>query len=181
MDIENAMVVLRMIEEDKIKIKEIHTSIPTPFAFNLVMQGYTDILKIEDKVEFLKRMHQMVIAKIALQKKNISEDKQKDFLKNNSIDYHELWKKSEDKKKLEEEEGKQHLKFLAYNLKHVPTFAKEQIIKIIDGETDDIRADFIEDVKKYRKEIEKEWPKELKELVLNIALYDRRYEAARKL
>ena len=63
----------------------------------------------------------------------------------------------------------------------MPTFAKEQIIKIIDGETDDIRADFIEDVKKYRKEIEKEWPKELKELVLNIALYDRRYEAARKL
>ncbi len=66
MDIENAKIVVKDIEDGVIKIKEIHTSVPTPFAFNLVLQGYLDILKIEDKVEFLKRMHSMVKAKIAL-------------------------------------------------------------------------------------------------------------------
>jgi ATP-dependent Lhr-like helicase len=41
---------------------------PSPFAFNLIVQGYTDILKIEDKIEFLKRMHNNVLAKISLRK-----------------------------------------------------------------------------------------------------------------
>ena len=52
------------IESEKIEIKEITTRIPSPFAFNLILQGYVDIMKIEDKVEFLRRMHQMVLAKI---------------------------------------------------------------------------------------------------------------------
>jgi hypothetical protein len=30
------------------------------------MQGYSDIMKMEDKAEFLKRMHQMVLAKVSL-------------------------------------------------------------------------------------------------------------------
>ncbi len=64
MDIENAKKIIKKIENKEIKIKEIRTNIPSPFAFNLVLQGYTDILKIEDKVEFLRRMHQMVLAKI---------------------------------------------------------------------------------------------------------------------
>ncbi len=68
MDIENAKKVLFEIEEGKIKIEEIHTMIPSPFAFNLVLQGYIDILKMEDKIEFLKRMHMMVKAKIGLKK-----------------------------------------------------------------------------------------------------------------
>ena len=168
MDIQNAKLVLQQIEEGKIKIKEINTNIPTPFAFNLIMQGYTDILKLEDKVDFLRRMHEMVIAKIALQQRNINEEQQQEFLKNTAFDYHEMWKKTEEKKKLEDEEEKQHLKFLAYNLKHVPTFAKEQIVKIIDGEINDIQPDFIADAKKYKKEIEDKWPKELKELVLKV-------------
>ena len=41
----------------------------SPFAFNLIMHGYTDILKIEDKIDFLHRMHQNVLAKIALKNK----------------------------------------------------------------------------------------------------------------
>ena len=35
----------------------------------LIMNGYTDILKIEDKIEFLRRMHQNVLAKISLKNK----------------------------------------------------------------------------------------------------------------
>ena len=68
MDIDNAINILKDIEDNKIKIEEITTNVPSPFAFNLIMQGYTDILKTEDKIEFLKRMHQNVLAKIALKK-----------------------------------------------------------------------------------------------------------------
>lgn len=68
MDIDNTKLIIKGIEDKNIKIEEIETKIPSPFAFNIVLQGYTDIMKFEDKVEFLKRMHQMVLAKIALKK-----------------------------------------------------------------------------------------------------------------
>ena len=64
MDIENTKKVIMGIESKKIKVQEIHTSIPSPFALNLVTMGHTDIMKIEDKMEFLKRMHNQILAKI---------------------------------------------------------------------------------------------------------------------
>jgi len=70
MDINNTKFILEQIEKKKIKLQQIQTLVPSPFAFNLIAQGYTDILKIEDKVEFLKRMHQNVLAKISLKKKS---------------------------------------------------------------------------------------------------------------
>jgi len=72
MDIEHAKQVIKDIEEGKIKIKEHMTEIPSPFAFNLISMGYTDIMKIEDKQQFLKSMHDLVLAKISLKqgKKN---------------------------------------------------------------------------------------------------------------
>ena len=69
MDFDNAFDIVKDIEEGNIKVKEIFTNVPSPFAFNLIMQGYTDILKIEDKIEFLRRMHQNVLAKISLKHK----------------------------------------------------------------------------------------------------------------
>jgi len=68
MDIENTKKIIKGIEDKNIKIEEIHNEIPSPFALNLVAQGYTDILKMEDKIEFLKRMHNNVLAKISLKK-----------------------------------------------------------------------------------------------------------------
>ncbi len=68
MDIENAQNVLKGIEEKKIKVEEIHASLPSPFAFNLITQGHTDVMKIEDKMEFLKRMHNQILAKISVKK-----------------------------------------------------------------------------------------------------------------
>ncbi len=66
MDQEHAAEVIASIENGKIAIKEIMSRIPSPFAFNLVLQGYLDILKIDDKIEFLRRMHEQVIASISL-------------------------------------------------------------------------------------------------------------------
>jgi len=69
MDIENTTKVIKQIENDEIKIKEVNTRIPSPFAFNLVLQGYLDILKIEDKLKFLRNMHTLILAKIGKENK----------------------------------------------------------------------------------------------------------------
>jgi len=66
MDVQNAQKVVEWVEQGKIELKEISTDVPTPFAINIVTMGYADIMKMEDKLEFLKRMHDMVLAKIAL-------------------------------------------------------------------------------------------------------------------
>ena len=68
MDIDNAKLVLKKIESKNMSITHISTTIPSPFAFSLILQGYVDLLKMGDKVEFIRRMHQMVLAKIALKK-----------------------------------------------------------------------------------------------------------------
>jgi ATP-dependent Lhr-like helicase len=68
MDIENASKVIEGIEQKKILIKEIHTSVPSPFAFNVVLQGFTDLMKIEDKAEFVRRMHEQVMARINMER-----------------------------------------------------------------------------------------------------------------
>ncbi len=57
MDIENAKIVLEWIREGKVKINIIETEIPSPFATNLMLQGHSDLIRIEDRQEFLKRMH----------------------------------------------------------------------------------------------------------------------------
>jgi ATP-dependent Lhr-like helicase len=68
MDIGNAAKVIEGIEQKKILVKEIHNSLPSPFAFNLVLQGFTDIMKIEDRLEFMRRLHEQVMAKIKVEK-----------------------------------------------------------------------------------------------------------------
>lgn len=64
MDIDSAKKIVQEMEKGEIKLKEIHTDVPSPFAFNIALQGISDILKIEDRHEFLKRMHQLVISRI---------------------------------------------------------------------------------------------------------------------
>ncbi|MFH1358904.1 MAG: ATP-dependent helicase [archaeon] len=64
MDIENAKKILSLIKDGNIKIEEIHTNLPSPFAFNLVLQGHVDLLKMEDRLKFLKRMHGEVMKEI---------------------------------------------------------------------------------------------------------------------
>lgn len=64
MDIENTKKIMGMVDTGKIKVKEIMTRAPSPFAFKLVLDAQTDIMKIEDRIDFLKRMHQKVIDSI---------------------------------------------------------------------------------------------------------------------
>jgi ATP-dependent Lhr-like helicase len=69
MDVGNAKNIIKGVEKGKIKVKEIETKIPSPFAFNLVLQGHMDLFKVEDKTEFLQRMHNLVLAKIGQREK----------------------------------------------------------------------------------------------------------------
>ncbi len=63
MDLKHAKLVLDWIKDGKVEIKKINTTIPSPFALSLVIQGYSDLLKIEDKITFLKRMHKLHLEK----------------------------------------------------------------------------------------------------------------------
>ena len=64
MDVNNALKVIELIVNGQMEIKTINTVIPTPFAFNLVSQGYLDVLNQNDKAEFTKRMHKAVLEQI---------------------------------------------------------------------------------------------------------------------
>jgi ATP-dependent Lhr-like helicase len=59
MDIESAKKVIQWLKEGKIKFKIRETPLPSPFALNLIIQGHTDLIRIEDKQAFLKRMHKL--------------------------------------------------------------------------------------------------------------------------
>ncbi|PIN90538.1 ATP-dependent helicase [Candidatus Pacearchaeota archaeon CG10_big_fil_rev_8_21_14_0_10_32_14] len=61
MDIENAKIVVKWINEGRIKVQIKDVAIPSPFALNLFIQGHTDLIKLEDKQNFLKRMHKLHI------------------------------------------------------------------------------------------------------------------------
>ncbi|MDE1849065.1 MAG: ATP-dependent helicase, partial [Nanoarchaeota archaeon] len=65
MDIENAKLVIKWINDGKVKIKFINTLIPSPFAGNLIIQGYSDLIRIEDKQAFLRRMHELHMKEIS--------------------------------------------------------------------------------------------------------------------
>lgn len=59
MDIQNALRVLKWIEKGEVKIKVIVVPIVSPFGLNLMMQGRSDLIKMEDRAKFLKRMHEL--------------------------------------------------------------------------------------------------------------------------
>ncbi|MDD5112277.1 MAG: ATP-dependent helicase, partial [Candidatus Altiarchaeota archaeon] len=64
MDVKNAAWVIRQIREGRMKIKVMSNDIPSPFAFTLVAQGYMDVLKVEERTEFIRRMHEAILERI---------------------------------------------------------------------------------------------------------------------
>jgi ATP-dependent Lhr-like helicase len=69
MDIKHAQEVLEQVEKGNIEVKEVFTDVPSPFAFNLIVMGHSDVMKMEDRLVFLRRMHNMVLAKIELKQR----------------------------------------------------------------------------------------------------------------
>ena len=65
MDVSSAEKVLKWIESGKVKIKVVRVPIVSPFGLTLLMQGRSDLIKMEERVKFLKRMHELHIQVIS--------------------------------------------------------------------------------------------------------------------
>ena len=59
MDVVRAEGVLRLIENGRLQVKKIRSQLISPFGLNLMMQGRSDLIKMEDRASFLKRMHEL--------------------------------------------------------------------------------------------------------------------------
>ena len=137
MDITHAKEVIERIEQNAITIVEKNTYIPSPFAFSIVLSGALDVIKIEDRQEFLTRMHQMVMAKIQLGKKK--EDTP-------SFTYNAYWKDEEETKSAQELESRELLKtqlLLAAKKIGLDANTLYEAERLIDGETKGYPDDFI--------------------------------------
>ena len=59
MDINNAKEVLKKIEKGSIEVKIVNTPLVSPFGLNLIAQSHADLIRMEEKAAFLKRMHEL--------------------------------------------------------------------------------------------------------------------------
>ncbi|MFW6311445.1 MAG: ATP-dependent helicase, partial [Nanoarchaeota archaeon] len=157
MDIDSTKKVIKNIENKKVKIEEFVTEIPSPFAFNLILQGFSDIIKMEDKNEFIKRMHNYVLAKISLGKK---ANKVTDF------SYYKSWEEDEKEKLIQkenEENKKEKMLDLLIKVRNrisLDSGIYEDIVDFIKGKQK-FPNYFIEYVKNIVNNPSEVWPKEL--------------------
>ena len=159
MDYPHAQLIINKVIDGTMKIEEMPLHFPSPFSFGLILAGYSDVIKVEDKQEFLKRMHQQVLARISLQEgKQILKEKQEEF------SYWKFWEEAQKKQENDKESYKEKLKMQVWGLKLMPIYAKEELIKLI--EFGSMRKEVWDEVKNSRKDIEENWPLELKEYVL---------------
>ncbi len=83
MDVERTKLVLTWIESKKVKLSYNHVKIPSPFSLNLILQGHLDLMRIEDKQDFLQRMHKVYMEEIE-KKYNPEEFSYEEFLRETS-------------------------------------------------------------------------------------------------
>ena len=87
------------------------------------------------------------------------EQKQKE-----EFSYQHYWEELQKKKDQEKDWAKEKLKVQVWNLEHVPVYVKQELMKLVEFGA--IREDILQEMKKHRKNIEDNWPAELKEVVL---------------
>lgn len=64
MDIENIKQFLRLVQQGRIKIVIRYDTVPSPFAFNLIAIGASDVVLMEDRKKLIQTMHQQVMERI---------------------------------------------------------------------------------------------------------------------
>jgi ATP-dependent Lhr-like helicase len=64
MDIQHAAEIVDGLQNGDIDYTHISTDIPSPFAHNLVLQGQSDVIMLEDKQERLQQLHKEVMERI---------------------------------------------------------------------------------------------------------------------
>ena len=87
-----------------------------------------------------------------------TKEKQEEF------SYWKFWEEAQKKQENDKESYKEKLKMQVWGLKLMPIYAKEELIKLI--EFGSMRKEVWDEVKNSRKDIEENWPQELKDFVL---------------
>ncbi|HKW43424.1 MAG TPA: crosslink repair DNA glycosylase YcaQ family protein, partial [Thermoplasmata archaeon] len=65
MDLDHAREILRRIESGEIAVKESDfASLPSPFAHNVVLQGVSDLVLMEDRSALLRELHRKVLERV---------------------------------------------------------------------------------------------------------------------
>jgi len=64
MDLEHAREVVQAIKRGEIDYEEKSSEVPSPFAHNLVLQGQSDVVLMEDKKKRLQKLHKQVLEKV---------------------------------------------------------------------------------------------------------------------
>ncbi len=161
MDFAHALLIIEQINSGKMSVKEVKTATPSPFAFDLIAAGYSDVIRVEDKHEFLRRMHQQVLAAIALKagKKKIKEKKEE-------FSYQAFWEAARERQLEEKDLYKEKLKMQVWSLKQVPVYVREELVRLVENGR--MREDVVQDCRNQKSQIEAEWPAELKEFVLGL-------------
>ena len=59
MDLPNTKRILGWIENGKLVIKKVNVPLVSPFGLTLLMQSHADLINMEDRANFLKRMHKL--------------------------------------------------------------------------------------------------------------------------
>lgn len=161
MDIEHAEQVFKNIKNGSQKMMINNVSIPSPFATNLILQGYSDIISIHDRHAFLQNMHKMVLAKIS-SSKDVDYEK-KVSLSNRLRNIVDLPEKKQ--KMTLSSEQKELLKELR-SVKGIPRAAKGEIALMIRGDEPD--AYIINEIKERKELIKEKWPKKLSNKIFEI-------------
>jgi Lhr-like helicases len=65
MHLDEAIEVLEKIRRNEIEVVEIGpVDVPSPFAHNIVVHGYSDVVLMEDMRKLLRRLHERVLEKL---------------------------------------------------------------------------------------------------------------------
>ena len=72
MDVKNAEQVLKWIEAGKAKFKVMRIPIVSPFGLDLHMEGRMDLIRMEERAKFLRRMHELHMRTISNKEKVIN-------------------------------------------------------------------------------------------------------------
>ncbi|MDY6774041.1 MAG: hypothetical protein SVS85_02475, partial [Candidatus Nanohaloarchaea archaeon] len=64
MDVEHAEEVMEKVREGERDVEVIETDLPSPFAHHLVLQGQSDVVRLEDKKKRLQQLHEKVMERI---------------------------------------------------------------------------------------------------------------------
>ncbi|MDP3640224.1 MAG: hypothetical protein Q8R53_03415, partial [Nanoarchaeota archaeon] len=114
------------------------------------------IIRIEDKQEFLRRMHETVLARIALK-----QGKQK-LKQEQEFSYQRFWEELQKKRDDEKDLLQENLKMEIWALKDVPVYVKEELVRFItDG---NMRKDVLEQLRKDEGMMQS-WTEELRAFV----------------